>query len=167
MLDSPEKWRYLTLLKLLTMRLWERRKLLFMLLKWGICTQKARLNQDCQNIMQIPPIGCRSTGNALLKSLRKLKMPTRWHRFIILPNVQERQGGALHFAANQNMISDFLHIMLDGVCFSIQTLNEAYNNNEQDKERKEIAELLSSIDDTWILDQIKQCAINMTKEGGK
>ena len=79
-------------------------------------------------------------------------------------NTQEK---ALHFAANQNMIDDFLHITLDGVCFAIQTLNEAYNNNEQDKERKEIAELLSSIDNTYILDQIKQFAVNMTKEGGE
>lgn len=79
-------------------------------------------------------------------------------------NMQEK---ALHFAANQDMISDFLHITLDGVHFAIQTLNEAYNNNEQDKERKEIAELLSSIDNTYILDQIKQFAVNMTKEGGE
>ena len=79
-------------------------------------------------------------------------------------NTQEK---ALHFAANQDMISDFLHITLDGVYFAIQTLNEAYNNNEQDKERKEIAELLSSIDNTYILDQIKQFAVNMTKEGGE
>mgnify|MGYP001062283841 FL=1 len=79
-------------------------------------------------------------------------------------NTQEK---ALHFAANQDMISDFLHITLDGVHFAIQTLNEAYNNNEQDKERKEIAELLSSIDNTYILDQIKQFAVNMTKEGGE
>ena len=77
------------------------------------------------------------------------------------------QNGALHFAANQDMISDFLHITLDGVYFAIQTLNEAYNNNEQDKERKELAELLSSIDNTYILDQIKQFAVNMTKEGGE
>ena len=79
-------------------------------------------------------------------------------------NTQEK---ALHFAANQDMISDFLHITLDGVHFAIQTLNEAYNNNEQDKGRKEIAELLSSIDNTYILDQIKQFAVNMTKEGGE
>lgn len=79
-------------------------------------------------------------------------------------NTQEK---ALHFAANQDMISDFLHITLDGVHFAIQTLNEAYNNNEQDKERKELAELLSSIDNTYILDQIKQFAVNMTKEGGE
>ena len=76
-------------------------------------------------------------------------------------NTQEK---ALHFAANQNMIGDFLHITLDGVYFAIQTLNEAYNNNEQDKERKEIAELLSGIDNTYILDQIKRTIINITKE---
>ena len=77
-------------------------------------------------------------------------------------NTQEK---ALHFAANQDMISDFLHITLDGVHFAIQTLNEAYNNNEQDKERKELAELLSSIDNTYILDQIKQFAVNMSTLG--
>ena len=77
-------------------------------------------------------------------------------------NTQEK---ALHFAANQDMISDFLHITLDGVYFAIQTLNEAYNNNEQDKERKELAELLSSIDNTYILDQIKQFAVNMSTLG--
>ena len=76
-------------------------------------------------------------------------------------NTQEK---ALHFAANQNMIGDFLHITLDGVYFAIQTLNEAYNNNEQDKGRKEIAELLSSIDNAWILGQIKRTIINITKE---
>ncbi len=74
------------------------------------------------------------------------------------------QDGALHFAANQNMIDDFLHIMLDGVCFAIQTLNEVYGDSEQDKGRKEIAELLSSIDNTYILDQIKRTIINITKE---
>ena len=79
-------------------------------------------------------------------------------------NTQEK---ALHFASNQNMIDDFLHITLDGVYFAIQTLNEAYNDSEQDKERKEIAELLSSIDNAYILDQIKQFTINMTKEGGE
>lgn len=79
-------------------------------------------------------------------------------------NTQEK---ALHFAANQNMISDFLHIALDGVFFAIQTLNEAQNSNEQDEERKEITELLSSIDNAWILDQIKQFTINITKEGGE
>lgn len=79
-------------------------------------------------------------------------------------NTQEK---ALHFAANQDMISDFLHITLDGVYFAIQTLNEAQNNNEQDEERKEITELLSNIDNAWILDQIKQFTINITKEGGK
>lgn len=79
-------------------------------------------------------------------------------------NTQEK---ALHFAANQNMISDFLHITLDGVYFAIQTLNEAQNNNEQDEERKEITELLSNIDNAWILDQIKQFTINITKEGGE
>lgn len=77
------------------------------------------------------------------------------------------QDEALHFAANQNMIDDFLHITLDGVYFAIQTLNEAYNDSEQDEERKEIAELLSSIDNAYILDQIKQFTINMTKEGGE
>ena len=48
--------------------------------------------------------------------------------------------------------------------FRSQTLNEAYNNNEQDKGRKEIAELLSGIDNTYILDQIKRTIINITKE---
>ena len=65
------------------------------------------------------------------------------------------------------MIDDFLHITLDGVYFAIQTLNEAYNDSEQDEERKEIAELLSSIDNAYILDQIKQFTINMTKEDGE
>ena len=77
------------------------------------------------------------------------------------------QDGALHFAANQNMIDDFLHITLDGVYFAIQTLNEAYNDSEQDKGRKEIVELLSSIDNTWILEQIKRFTINITKEDGE
>ena len=79
-------------------------------------------------------------------------------------NTQEK---ALHFAANQNMIGDFLHITLDGVCFAIQALNEVYNDSEQDKGREEIAELLSGIDNTYILDQIKRTIINITKEGGK
>ena len=79
-------------------------------------------------------------------------------------NTQEK---ALHFAANQNMIDDFLHITLDGVCFAIQALNEVYNDSEQDKERKEISELLSNIDNAWMLDQIKRTIINITKEGGK
>ena len=79
------------------------------------------------------------------------------------------QDGALHFAANQNMINDFLHITLDGVCFAIQMLNEAQNSTEgkQGEERKEITELLSSIDNDWILDQIKQFTINIAKEGGE
>ena len=79
-------------------------------------------------------------------------------------NTQEK---ALHFAANQNMIDDFLHITLDGVCFAIQALNEVYNDSEQDKGREEIAELLSGIDNTYILDQIKRTIINITKEGGE
>ncbi len=79
-------------------------------------------------------------------------------------NTQEK---ALHFAANQNMIGDFLHITLDGVYFAIQALNEVYNDSEQDKERKEISELLSNIDNAWMLDQIKRTIINITKEGGK
>lgn len=81
-------------------------------------------------------------------------------------NAQER---ALHFAANQNMISDFLHITLDGVLFAIQTLNEVQNSAEvePDVEHEEITELLSNIDSAWILDQIKQFSINITKEGVK
>lgn len=43
-------------------------------------------------------------------------------------NTQEK---ALHFAANQNMISDFLHITLDGVCFAIQTLNGVYEDSKE------------------------------------
>lgn len=43
-------------------------------------------------------------------------------------NTQEK---ALHFAANQNMIGDFLHITLDGVCFAIHTLNEAYGDSKE------------------------------------
>ncbi len=31
---------------------------------------------------------------------------------------------AMKFAANQNIIGDFLHIILDGVCYAIQTLDE-------------------------------------------
>ena len=65
------------------------------------------------------------------------------------------------------MIGDFLHITLEGVYFAIQALNEVYNDSEQDKERKEISELLSNIDNAWILDQIKQFIINMAKEGGE
>ena len=79
-------------------------------------------------------------------------------------NTQEK---ALHFAANQNMIDDFLHITLDGVCFAIQALNEVYDDSEQDKGRKEIAELLSSIDNTYVLDQIKRTIINIAKEDSK
>jgi len=79
-------------------------------------------------------------------------------------NTQEK---ALHFAANQNMIDDFLHITLDGVYFAIQTLNGAYDDSEQDKGRKEIAELLSSIDNTYVLDQIKRTIINIAKEDSK
>ncbi len=30
---------------------------------------------------------------------------------------------AMRFATNQNVIDDFLHITLDGVCYAIQTLN--------------------------------------------
>lgn len=43
-------------------------------------------------------------------------------------NTQEK---ALHFAANQNMISDFLHITLDGVYFAIQTLNGVYGDSKE------------------------------------
>ena len=46
-------------------------------------------------------------------------------------NTQEK---ALHFAANQNMIGDFLHITLDGVCFAIQTLNEVYEDSKESGE---------------------------------
>ena len=45
------------------------------------------------------------------------------------------QDGALHFAANQNMIGDFLHIALDGIYFAIQTLNEAYEDSKEDGEQ--------------------------------
>ena len=76
-------------------------------------------------------------------------------------NTQEK---ALHFAANQNMIDDFLHITLDGVCFAIQILNETYGDSKEGEKRKEIAELLSSIDNAWILDQIKRTIINIAKE---
>lgn len=76
-------------------------------------------------------------------------------------NTQEK---ALHFAANQNMISDFLHITLDGVFFAIQTLNEAYRDSKEGEKRKEITELLSNIDNAWMLDQIKRTIINITKE---
>lgn len=76
-------------------------------------------------------------------------------------NTQEK---ALHFAANQDMISDFLHITLDGVYFAIQTLNKVYEDSKENDERKEIAELLSGIDNTYILDQIKRTIINITKE---
>lgn len=41
------------------------------------------------------------------------------------------QDGALHFAANQNMIGDFLHITLDGVCFAIQTLNGVCEDSKE------------------------------------
>lgn len=47
-------------------------------------------------------------------------------------NTQEK---ALHFAANQNMIDDFLHITLDGIYFAIQTLNEAYEDSKEDGEQ--------------------------------
>ena len=43
-------------------------------------------------------------------------------------NTQEK---ALHFAANQNMIDDFLHITLDGVYFAIQTLNGVYEDSKE------------------------------------
>ena len=90
---------------------------------------------------------------------------------VLIETVEKEEAntkdGALHFAANQNMIGDFLHITLEGVYFAIQALNEVYNDSEQDKERKEISELLSNIDNAWILDQIKQFIINMAKEGGE
>lgn len=47
-------------------------------------------------------------------------------------NTQEK---ALHFAANQNMIGDFLHITLDGVFFAIQTLNGVYEDSKEGVEK--------------------------------
>lgn len=44
---------------------------------------------------------------------------------------------AMKFAANQNVIDDFLHITLDGVCYAIQTLDGLQNDNtEYDPEEK-------------------------------
>lgn len=43
-------------------------------------------------------------------------------------NTQEK---ALRFAANQNMIGDFLHITLDGVFFAIQTLNGVFEDSKE------------------------------------
>ena len=82
------------------------------------------------------------------------------------------QNGALHFAANQDMISDFLHITLDGVYFAIQTLNEAYNNNEQDKEHKagheemeqrkaEVVRIVSELESLDIIESVYSFIIGM------
>lgn len=76
-------------------------------------------------------------------------------------SIQEK---GLFFAANQDMISDFLHITLDGVCSAIQILSKTYGDSKEGEKRKEIAELLSSIDNAWILGQIKRTIINITKE---
>ena len=89
------------------------------------------------------------------------------------------QNGALHFAANQDMISDFLHITLDGVYFAIQTLNEAYNNNEQDKEHKagheemeqrkaEVVRIVSELESLDIIESIYSFIMGMlsVKKGG-
>mgnify|MGYP001040082635 CR=1 FL=1 len=91
-------------------------------------------------------------------------------------NTQEK---ALHFAANQNMISDFLHITLDGVCFAIQALNEAYNNNEQDKEHKagheemeerkvEVIRIVSEMENLDIIESVYSFIMGMlsVKKGG-
>lgn len=91
-------------------------------------------------------------------------------------NTQEK---ALHFAANQDMISDFLHITLDGVYFAIQTLNEAYNNNEQDKERKaeheemvqrkaEVIRIVSELENLDIIESVYSFIMGMlsVKKGG-
>ena len=89
------------------------------------------------------------------------------------------QNGALHFAANQDMISDFLHITLDGVYFAIQTLNEAYNNNEQDKEHKagheemeqrkaEVVRIVSELESLDIIESVYSFIMGMlsVKKGG-
>jgi len=91
-------------------------------------------------------------------------------------NTQEK---ALHFAANQNMIDDFLHITLDGVCFAIQALNEAYNNNEQDKEHKagheemeerkvEVIRIVSELESLDIIESVYSFIIGIlsVKKGG-
>lgn len=91
-------------------------------------------------------------------------------------NTQEK---ALHFAANQDMISDFLHITLDGVYFAIQTLNEAYNNNEQDKEHKagheemeerkvEVIRIVSELENLDIIESVYSFIMGMlsVKKGG-
>lgn len=91
-------------------------------------------------------------------------------------NTQEK---ALHFAANQNMIGDFLHITLDGVYFAIQTLNEAYNNNEQDKEHKaeheemeqrkaEVIRIVSELESLDIIESVYSFIIGIlsVKKGG-
>ena len=89
------------------------------------------------------------------------------------------QNGALHFAANQDMISDFLHITLDGVYFAIQTLNEAYNNNEQDKEHKagheemeqrkaEVVRIVSELESLDIIESVYSFIMGIlsVKKGG-
>lgn len=90
---------------------------------------------------------------------------------VLLNTVEKEKGDtqkrALYFALNQNMIDDFLYITLDGVCSAIHILNGVQNDSKQDEECKELTELLSNIDNAWILDQIKQFIINMTKEDGK
>lgn len=54
---------------------------------------------------------------------------------------------------------------LDRLSDDISEIDENFILSEkQDKEHKEIAELLSSIDNAYILDQIKQFTINITKE---
>lgn len=91
-------------------------------------------------------------------------------------NTQEK---ALHFAANQNMIGDFLHITLDGVCFAIQTLNEAYNDSEQDKEHKagheemeerkvEVIRIVSEMENLDIIESVYSFIMGMlsVKKGG-
>lgn len=44
-------------------------------------------------------------------------------------NTQEK---ALRFAANQDMISDFLHITLDGVYFAIQKLDKLQRGGKEE-----------------------------------
>ena len=77
------------------------------------------------------------------------------------------------------MIDDFLHITLDGVYFAIQTLNEAYNNNEQDKEHKagheemeqrkaEVVRIVSELESLDIIESVYSFIIGIlsVKKGG-
>lgn len=99
------------------------------------------------------------------------------------------QEKALHFAANQNMIGDFLHIVLDGVCSAIRILNKVQDGDSppqdfkpsaslvnkvpiqdkiekagQDGGHKNVAELPLSINNHYIINQIEQLLTSISEE---